>query len=226
MNKRRCTLTILASFMLVAEGCTALRSIVPEMPWAKTGPVPVKQAPSDTASTFNGHPKHSAIRLDGKEREVNIGNGKVMEAPKDVMLPARDTLSPLQRRLIETAKTKLGSKYKYASAGPSTFDCSGFMLYVFKQEGIALPHGSRSQYTMGKALKKGEPLKPCDLVFFSGSKVSSTVGHVGMVLDYNAGTGEFTFIHAAMTGVEIQVSTADYYARRYIGARRVLTDGN
>ena len=78
MNKRRCTLTILASFMLIAEGCTALRSIVPEMPWAKTGPVPVKQAPSDTASTFNGHPKHSAIRLDGKEGEVNIGNGKVI----------------------------------------------------------------------------------------------------------------------------------------------------
>lgn len=224
MNKRRCTLTILASFMLIAEGCTALRSIVPEMPWAKTGPVPVKQAPSDTASTFNGHPKHSAIRLDGKEGEVNIGNGKVMEAPKDVMLPARDTLSPLQRRLIETAKTKLGSKYKYASAGPSTFDCSGFMLYVFKQEGIDLPHGSAAQYSKGRAIAKGEPLRTGDLVFWSGRKISATVGHVGMVVDYDSKTGEFTFIHAAMTGVEIQKSTAGYYALRYIGARRILAD--
>lgn len=226
MNKRKCTLAILVSFMLFAEGCTALRSIIPEMPWTKTEPEPVKHAPSDTSSTFNGHPRHSTISLDGKEGGIFIDEGTEIGTPVDVLLPERDTLSPIQRRLIETARAKLGSKYKYAGQGPDTFDCSGFMLYVFKQEGITLPHGSRAQYTLGKAIKKGEALKPCDLVFFSGSKVSSTVGHVGMVVSYNADTEEFTFIHAAMTGVELQVSTADYYARRYIGARRILTGGN
>lgn len=66
-------------------------------------------------------------------------------------------------------------------------------------------------------------VRPCDPVFFSGSRISSTVGHVGMVLDYDKKTGSFTFIHASCSeGIEIQRSSADYYARRYIGARRIL----
>ncbi|MDO5443924.1 MAG: C40 family peptidase, partial [Bacteroidia bacterium] len=222
MKNKRYALAILASLLLAAEGCTALKSVIPGNTRTKNEPVTVREAQPDSSSTFYGHPKHSTIRLDDKETAAAIEEVPEIGEPEDIFLPARDTLSTLQLSLLETAKAKLGCKYKYASAGPNTFDCSGFMLYVFKQEGISLPHGSGSQYTIGKALKEGEALKPCDLVFFSGRKISSTVGHVGMVVDYNAATGEFTFIHAAMIGVEIQVSTADYYTRRYIGARRIL----
>lgn len=135
------------------------------------------------------------------------------------------TLTDQQRRLIRAAKAKIGCRYQYAAKGPNAFDCSGFMMYVFAKEGIKLVPGSMAQYTMGRALKKNEHLKPCDLVFFSGRKISGNVGHVGMVVDYDEATGDFTFIHASCScGIEIQHSTADYYARRYIGARRILDD--
>lgn len=50
-------------------------------------------------------------------------------------------------------------------------------------------------------------------------------GKEGMVLDYDKKTGTFTFIHASCSeGIEIQRSSADYYARRYIGARRILDE--
>ena len=134
----------------------------------------------------------------------------------------QDTLTETQKGLMETAMEKIGCRYSRAGQGPERFDCSGLMLYVFGKYGITLPHGSAAQYHKGKALENDEPLRPCDLVFFSGSRISSSVGHVGMVLDYDLEKHEFTFIHAAMTGVEIQKSTADYYVRRYIGARRIL----
>ena len=147
---------------------------------------------------------------------------KVPEAIEE-KLPAN--LTKLQKDLIRTANGKIGCRYQYSGRGPSTFDCSGFTMYVFGKAGISLVPGSISQYSMGRALRKGEPLHPCDLVFFSGRKVSGTVGHVGMVLDYDSVTGEFTFIHASCSnGVEIQRSSAEYYAKRFIGARRILDD--
>lgn len=132
----------------------------------------------------------------------------------------------IQSELIRIAKSKLGCKYSYAGKGPSTFDCSGFTGYVFRQIGINLAASSREQYSQGRALKKDEPLVPGDLVFFNGRSIGSTVGHVGIVVDYNKKTGVFTFIHAAVsTGVELQKSNSEYYAQRYLGARRILTDG-
>lgn len=133
------------------------------------------------------------------------------------------SLVGIRRRLLDTAMTKIGCRYQYASKGPTVFDCSGFTCYVFGTEGIRLLPGSLSQSVLGREVKKGEPLEPCDLVFFSGRKVSRNVGHVGIVISYDDSTGEFSFIHASCSnGVEIQRSTADYYARRYIGARRII----
>ncbi len=148
-------------------------------------------------------------------QEIKDGDAEVWSAE----------LTAQQRRLIKAARAKIGCRYQYAAKGPNTFDCSGFMTYVFGKEGIRLLPGSMSQYTQGRALKKNEPLKPCDLVFFSGRKISGNVGHVGMVVDYDPATGQFTFIHASCSaGIEIQHSTAEYYAKRYIGARRILDD--
>ena len=196
-----CLLLLLA--MLVAEGCGTATRMVP----GGSGNQCARPA-IDSGST-------NAVAAPG------------ITAPRDIAVPParRSVVSPIQRRLIDTARSRLGCRYKYASKGPDTFDCSGFMMYVFGSEGIRLNAGSASQYTQGRALEENEPLRPCDLVFFSGSRISGKVGHVGMVLDYDGRTGIFTFIHASCReGVEVQRSTADYYARRYIGARRILAE--
>lgn len=129
----------------------------------------------------------------------------------------------VQREIIKIAKSKLGCRYSYAGKGPNTFDCSGFTGWVFKQVGVTLGASSRDQYLQGRALQKDEPLRPGDLVFWNGRSVGNTVGHVGIVVDYDKSDGSFTFIHAAVsTGIELMRSTSDYYSRRYMGARRIL----
>lgn len=134
-----------------------------------------------------------------------------------------DSDARLREQILEFARTKLGSRYAYSGTGPDRFDCSGFTFFVFRHFDITLPHSSRDQYTVGRQLGKGETLRPGDLVFFSGRKGGSTVGHVGIVTDYDPDQDSFHFIHAATsTGVEIMRSTAEYYASRYIGARRVV----
>jgi cell wall-associated NlpC family hydrolase len=104
----------------------------------------------------------------------------------------------------------LGVPYRWGGASPAGFDCSGLVLYVYAQLGIALPHFTVAQYALGVAVPRDE-LQPGDLVFFDG------LGHVGIYI----GGGQF--IHAPHTGDVVRVSSLSdsWYAATYVGARRI-----
>lgn len=247
MMKKVSIMTTFAIITLISGGCGTLSSLA-----EKAGIIPAKQGIEEKIDWGTPSTGHSELAKDEKgsdgekagssrtplsdragdsRRTIGADSPRIeaaepekLEHPGEISFPEHIFLTKTQKNLLATAKSKLGCKYSYAGSGPNSFDCSGFMLYVFAKEGIDLPHGSAAQYSKGRAIAKGEPLRTGDLVFWSGRKISATVGHVGMVVDYDSKTGEFTFIHAAMTGVEIQKSTAGYYALRYIGARRILAD--
>ena len=51
---------------------------------------------------------------------------------------------------------------------------------------------------------------------------NKVVNYLGIVVDVN-NDGSFSFIHASTSeGVKVSKSTDGYYARRYVGARRVM----
>ena len=61
-----------------------------------------------------------------------------------------------------------------------------------------------------------------DLVFFTSPNSGRNVGHVGIVVDIDSVGDDFTFIHASTyRGVTVSRSTEGYYAKRFVGARRV-----
>ncbi|MDE5674832.1 MAG: C40 family peptidase [Muribaculaceae bacterium] len=126
--------------------------------------------------------------------------------------------------LLSEANSHLGKRYRSGAKGPKAFDCSGFSSYVFRQFGYSLGASSRDQYTQGESIEK-ENLRKGDLVFFTGrNSKSSRVGHVGIVVSVDKEKGTFKFIHASTSqGIKID-SNDGYYSRRYIGARRVITE--
>ena len=121
--------------------------------------------------------------------------------------------------VIAFSKTKLGCKYKYAGSGPDVFDCSGFVMFVYGHFGVELPHGSSSQYLLGRKVKR-QDIRPGDLLFFNRSK---GVGHAAMVTNVDS-TGRVTFIHASTyrTGVKFDRLESEHYANTFVGARRIL----
>ena len=125
-------------------------------------------------------------------------------------------------KVVSTAMQYIGARYRHGHAGPTAFDCSGFTSYVYRQKNITLSRSSRVQYGQGTPVKSIADLKPGDLVFFGGSKSTSTVGHVGIVKEVNPEKGDFSFVHASRTGVKVDMLSSAYYKKRYIGARRVL----
>lgn len=135
-----------------------------------------------------------------------------------------DSTSVAGHDIVKVAMKYIGVPYRSGRMNPKVgFDCSGFTTYVFKKENIQLTRSSRSQFTEGVEVSSCTDLQKGDLVFFGGSRSSSTsIGHVGIVTDVNPSTGTFSFIHASRTGIRISSSDEPYYAKRYVGARRIL----
>ena len=126
--------------------------------------------------------------------------------------------------LLSEARTHTGKKYRYGAKGPNNFDCSGFTGYVYNQFGFTLNASSSGQYKEGEPVENGN-LRPGDLVFFTSPRSRGGVGHVGIVVSADNENNTFSFIHAAIGGgIEIQNSTAPYYKKRYVGARRIITE--
>jgi len=109
--------------------------------------------------------------------------------------------------VVGLAMQELGKPYVWGTAGPSTFDCSGLVMYVFAQVGVSLPHNAAAQYGYGSPVAYND-LQPGDLVFFEG------LGHVGIYI----GGGQF--IHAPHTGDVVKISTLSEHGG-YVGARRI-----
>jgi cell wall-associated NlpC family hydrolase len=110
---------------------------------------------------------------------------------------------------VRTALAQVGKPYVWGASGPNAFDCSGLMMYAYAAAGVALPHSSSVQATMGTPVSRDQ-LQPGDLVFFY-----SPVSHVGMYI----GNGQM--VHASTEGVPVQVvdlgSMPGYNSARRIG---------
>ena len=126
--------------------------------------------------------------------------------------------------LLSEARSHSGKRYRSGAKGPKNFDCSGFTSYVFNQFGYKLNSSSRTQYSDGVEVEKGD-LRPGDLVFFTSPRSKGGVGHVGIVVSADNDNDTFKFIHAAISGgIQVDNSTAPYYKKRYVGARRIITE--
>lgn len=126
-------------------------------------------------------------------------------------------------RLMEEAFSHMGTRYRSGAKGPTAFDCSGFTSYVFRQvEGTNIGSSSRDQYARNIPVSRSE-MQRGDLVFFTSPSSGRNVGHVGIVVDVDPINRTFNFIHASSSeGVKISNSNDGFYARRFIGVRRVL----
>jgi cell wall-associated NlpC family hydrolase len=126
--------------------------------------------------------------------------------------------TPPRAMLAAFAMTLRDIRYRRGGREPQTgFDCSGFVQYVFAHSlGIDLPDTSISQFLAGTKVPRSD-LQTGDLVFFHTR--GKNVSHVGIYLDNGR------FIHSPSTGKRVRVDelSDNYWARRYVGAKRPNT---
>ncbi len=159
--------------------------------------------------------KDLGLKADGivEQRTYKALTGN--EIPTKSGSTAHPGLGKNSNKILDTALSYRGVKYRFGGAAPNGFDCSGFVMYVFNKHGIKLPRTADRQFQTGNPVKGEKDLKPGDLVFFETYEKGAS--HVGIY------QGNNQFIHASSSrGVTVSGLSETYYAKRYLGARRIL----
>lgn len=135
---------------------------------------------------------------------------------------------PASRRmdsLMHFAEHFIGRPYGFGSTGPSTFDCSGYVQYVYGHFGVKLPHGSGTQAAACHEVALKD-LQPGDLLFFNGRKRNGQIGHVAIV--HHLEGSDIFMIHATVqAGVLLESMPASaYFKPRFIRAGRLKNGFN
>ncbi|MGN6326268.1 C40 family peptidase [Pseudolysinimonas sp.] len=102
--------------------------------------------------------------------------------------------------VAQVAQQYQGVPYVYGGSTPAGFDCSGFVMYVYAQFGVALPHSSSAQGRLPQIAPSAAV--PGDIIVFDGGS------HVGIYLGGNM------MIHAPYPGRTVsiqQIYTTNHY---------------
>lgn len=103
-------------------------------------------------------------------------------------IPAEAYNDETFRRLINEAEKYLGYPYVFGGSSPSTsFDCSGFVCWVYTHSGVHNLPRTTAQGIYNQCTRVSrEEAKPGDLVFFQGTyNAGETVTHIGIYVGNN-----------------------------------------
>lgn len=115
--------------------------------------------------------------------------------------------SDMGRAVAEYACQFVGNPYVYGGTSLTEgADCSGFVMSVYANFGVSLPHSSKADRTQGYAVDGLANAQPGDLICYSG--------HVALYI----GNGQI--VHASSSKTGIIISNADY--KTILAIRRIF----
>lgn len=197
---------------------------IPDPP-ARAGPIFVRSDPSvlhRAVAAVSPGTGFQVLARQGAWVQVRLPSGQVgwveqgaLERPSPAEPTPPHPAAELRARLAAEALRYVGAPYRWGGATSDGVDCSGLVVLVFRPYAPRLPRVSEDQFRFGRPLRPDE-VSAGDLVFFSTDRAGPS--HVGIYL------GEWRFVHASSAAGRVLVSTLDspFYARSYLGARRVV----
>lgn len=115
--------------------------------------------------------------------------------------------SDMGKAVAEYALQFVGNPYVYGGSSLTNgADCSGFVMSVYANFGVSLPHSSSADRSQGSAVDGLSNAQPGDLICYSG--------HVALYI----GNGQI--VHASTSKTGIIVSRADY--KKVLAVRRIF----
>lgn len=157
------------------------------------------------------------VNIDSDEGYISADYADVLvELPKAMtMTEVRygQGVSDVRVSLVQYACQFIGNPYVWGGTSLTRgADCSGFVLSVFANYGVSLPHSSRSQANSGTKISADEA-EPGDLFFYGNGK---SINHVAIYI----GNGQV--VHASSPKSGIKISSA--YYRTPVKVVRILND--
>lgn len=115
--------------------------------------------------------------------------------------------SEMGQQVVEYALQFVGNPYKYGGTSLTNgIDCSGFVMKVYENFGVSLPHSSAADRKQGYAVDGIENAQAGDIICYSG--------HVGIYV------GDGQIVHASTWNTGIIVSSAT--TKKILAIRRIF----
>lgn len=142
-----------------------------------------------------------------KQTQSNAGGKSETPAQQSTPAPAVSSGSGLGAAVANYAVQFVGNPYKYGGTSLTNgADCSGFVMSVYKNFGVSLPHSSSADRYVGYPVGSLAEAQPGDLICYSG--------HVALYI----GGGQI--VHASTAATGIKISNANY--RQILAIRRIF----
>lgn len=159
---------------------------------------------NDSTSDMLDLTKYLLNKVYGKEKfDTEFSFDEFSSGLMSVGNTTASTGGAIGSKIVETAKTKLGCQYVLGAKGPNTFDCSGFVYWVYSQIGISVPgstDGYKAYSGSAKEISWSEA-NPGDILIVFNTERGTEYGHAGIYL------GNDQYIHAPSTGDVVKVSS-------------------
>ncbi len=114
--------------------------------------------------------------------------------------------------VVDTAKSVLGTPYKWGGAAPGGFDCSGYIYYVYNKAGFNVPRTNTTGYDAISSPVSSPEVG--DLVFFKNT-YRAGISHMGIYIGNNS------FIHAGGDRVQITSLNDSYWGKHFDSYQRL-----
>lgn len=150
--------------------------------------------------------EEEAVRL--KKEKSEREQARIAAAEQIISTVEETEENAMGIAVAEYAVQFIGNPYVWGGTSLTDgADCSGFVMSVYEEFGISLPHSSAADRKQGYAIKGGlKNAQPGDLICYSG--------HVAIYI------GDGQIVHAASEKSGIKVSKADY--RKILAIRRIF----
>jgi hypothetical protein len=140
-------------------------------------------------------------------------------ASSGTVWPAGNNAAGAARRVVPRGERYIGVPYVWGGETPNGFDCSGFVQYVYRAEGVELPRTSRQMAGSGFGVSRNE-MAIGDLMLFAES--GEAISHVAIY----AGNGRFIHSSSSGNGVrydDLNSGRGAWFRQNLVAVRRVAT---
>lgn len=153
------------------------------------------------------HQQEEEKKKQEQEQQAKEDAAEPAQEPQEAATPVSSSGSGLGQAVVNYALQFVGNPYVYGGTSLTNgADCSGFVMSVYQNFGVSLPHSSSADRSVGYGVGSLAEAQPGDLLCYSG--------HVAIYM----GNGQI--VHASTASTGIKVSEANY--RKILAIRRIF----